>query len=43
MTTLFGTFPHEALKESGVDGRWVTPVAAYPTPLTALEARAASS
>ncbi|WP_030868333.1 5-dehydro-2-deoxygluconokinase [Streptomyces sp. NRRL S-37] len=33
----FGTFLHEALKEFGVDDRWVTPVAAYPTPLTFCE------
>ncbi|MFF9486399.1 5-dehydro-2-deoxygluconokinase [Streptomyces sp. NPDC014676] len=33
----FGTFVHEALKEFGVDDRWATPVAAYPTPLTFCE------
>ncbi|MFF5158070.1 5-dehydro-2-deoxygluconokinase [Streptomyces sp. NPDC000348] len=33
----FGTFLHEALKGFGVDDRWVTPVAAYPTPLTFCE------
>ncbi len=33
----FGTFLHTALKEFGVDDRWVTPVAAYPTPLTFCE------
>ncbi len=33
----FGTFLHEALKDFGVDDRWVTPVAAYPTPVTFCE------
>ncbi|BFO19259.1 hypothetical protein SHKM778_56470 [Streptomyces sp. KM77-8] len=33
----FGRFLHEALEEFGVDDRWVTPVAAYPTPLTFCE------
>ncbi|MDT0401070.1 5-dehydro-2-deoxygluconokinase [Streptomyces edwardsiae] len=33
----FGTFLHEALNEFGVDDRWVTPVSAYPTPLTFCE------
>ncbi|MDT0393198.1 MULTISPECIES: 5-dehydro-2-deoxygluconokinase [Streptomyces] len=33
----FGMFLHEALKEFGVDDRWVTPVTAYPTPLTFCE------
>ncbi|MEW2075225.1 5-dehydro-2-deoxygluconokinase [Streptomyces sp. NPDC013433] len=33
----FGTFLHEALKGFGVDDRWVTPVAAYPTPVTFCE------
>ncbi|MFE2279896.1 5-dehydro-2-deoxygluconokinase [Streptomyces sp. NPDC059454] len=33
----FGAFLHEALKEFGVDDRWVAPVAAYPTPLTFCE------
>ncbi|MFI2424558.1 5-dehydro-2-deoxygluconokinase [Streptomyces sp. NPDC018955] len=33
----FGTFLHEALREFGVDDRWVTPVAAYPTPVTFCE------
>ncbi|WP_030225955.1 5-dehydro-2-deoxygluconokinase [Streptomyces sp. NRRL WC-3626] len=33
----FGTFLHEALHEFGVDDRWVTPVSAYPTPLTFCE------
>ncbi|MFI8193530.1 5-dehydro-2-deoxygluconokinase [Streptomyces sp. NPDC085946] len=33
----FGTYLHEALKDFGVDDRWVTPVAAYPTPLTFCE------
>ncbi|WP_175407742.1 5-dehydro-2-deoxygluconokinase [Streptomyces sp. TRM64462] len=33
----FGTYVHEALKEFGVDDRWVTPVAAYPTPVTFCE------
>lgn len=33
----FGTYLHEALKEFGVDDRWVAPVAAYPTPVTFCE------
>ncbi|MEB8336949.1 5-dehydro-2-deoxygluconokinase [Streptomyces endophyticus] len=33
----FGTYVHEALKEFGVDDRWVTPVSAYPTPVTFCE------
>ncbi|MFC9465878.1 5-dehydro-2-deoxygluconokinase [Streptomyces coelicoflavus] len=33
----FGTYLHGALKEFGVDDRWVTPVAAYPTPVTFCE------
>ncbi|MFI8092450.1 5-dehydro-2-deoxygluconokinase [Streptomyces sp. NPDC086080] len=33
----FGTYLHEALKEFGVDDRWVTPVAEYPTPVTFCE------
>ena len=33
----FGGYPHGALKEFGVDDRWVTPVAAYPTPVTFCE------
>ncbi|MEU2898938.1 5-dehydro-2-deoxygluconokinase [Streptomyces sp. NPDC088106] len=33
----FGTYLHEALTEFGVDDRWVTPVAAYPTPVTFCE------
>ena len=33
----FGMFLHEALRDFGVDDRWVTPVAAYPTPLTFCE------
>ncbi|MBD9732678.1 5-dehydro-2-deoxygluconokinase [Streptomyces sp. H28] len=33
----FGTYLHEALKDFGVDDRWVTPVAAYPTPVTFCE------
>ncbi|MEU3896550.1 5-dehydro-2-deoxygluconokinase [Streptomyces sp. NPDC045251] len=33
----FGGFLHRALKEFGVDDRWVTPVAAYPTPVTFCE------
>jgi 5-dehydro-2-deoxygluconokinase len=33
----FGTYLHTALKEFGVDDRWVTSVAAYPTPLTFCE------
>ncbi|MGD6741349.1 5-dehydro-2-deoxygluconokinase [Streptomyces sp. BH106] len=33
----FGTYVHEALKEFGVDDRWVTPVSALPTPVTFCE------
>lgn len=33
----FGTFLHLALKEFGVDDRWVTPVAGHPTPLAFCE------
>ncbi|MET7295651.1 5-dehydro-2-deoxygluconokinase [Streptomyces griseoloalbus] len=33
----FGTYLHEALEDFGVDDRWVTPVAAYPTPITFCE------
>lgn len=33
----FGTYLHEALTEFGVDDRWVTPVAAHPTPVTFCE------
>ncbi|GAA0922401.1 5-dehydro-2-deoxygluconokinase [Streptomyces thermoalcalitolerans] len=33
----FGVYLHEALKEFGVDDRWVTPVAQYPTPVTFCE------
>ncbi|MGW3144934.1 MULTISPECIES: 5-dehydro-2-deoxygluconokinase [Streptomyces] len=33
----FGAYLHQALKEFGVDDRWVTPVAAYPTPVTFCE------
>ncbi|MFJ1654691.1 5-dehydro-2-deoxygluconokinase [Streptomyces sp. NPDC088337] len=33
----FGAYLHEALKGFGVDDRWVTPVAAYPTPVTFCE------
>ncbi|GHC62985.1 hypothetical protein GCM10010507_45190 [Streptomyces cinnamoneus] len=33
----FGGFLHRALRDFGVDDRWVTPVAAYPTPLTFCE------
>ena len=33
----FGGYLHGALKEFGVDDRWVTPVAAYPTPVTFCE------
>ncbi|MFL5998572.1 MAG: 5-dehydro-2-deoxygluconokinase [Streptomyces sp.] len=34
----FGTYLHQTLSEFGVDNRWVTPVAAYPTPVTFCEA-----
>jgi 5-dehydro-2-deoxygluconokinase len=33
----FGNYLHQALKEFGVDDRWVTPVAGYPTPVTFCE------
>ncbi|MFI6286470.1 5-dehydro-2-deoxygluconokinase [Streptomyces sp. NPDC051018] len=33
----FGEYLHQALDEFGVDDRWVTPVAAYPTPVTFCE------
>ncbi|MGW7002169.1 5-dehydro-2-deoxygluconokinase [Streptomyces sp. NPDC054933] len=33
----FGTYVHQALKEFGVDDRWVTPVERYPTPVTFCE------
>jgi 5-dehydro-2-deoxygluconokinase len=33
----FGAYLHQALKEFGVDDRWVTPVDAYPTPITFCE------
>ncbi|MBZ4015546.1 5-dehydro-2-deoxygluconokinase [Streptomyces purpurogeneiscleroticus] len=33
----FGTYIHKALREFGVDDRWVTPVAQYPTPVTFCE------
>ncbi|WP_405721123.1 5-dehydro-2-deoxygluconokinase [Streptomyces sp. NBC_01537] len=33
----FGEYCHQALKEFGVDDRWVTPVSAYPTPVTFCE------
>ncbi|KUO15008.1 5-dehydro-2-deoxygluconokinase [Streptomyces dysideae] len=33
----FGAYLHAALKDFGVDDRWVTPVAAYPTPVTFCE------
>ena len=33
----FGAYLHQALKEFGVDDRWVTPVEAYPTPVTFCE------
>ncbi|MFF8595389.1 5-dehydro-2-deoxygluconokinase [Streptomyces sp. NPDC015220] len=33
----FGTYLHRALEEFGVDDRWVTPVDAYPTPVTFCE------
>jgi 5-dehydro-2-deoxygluconokinase len=33
----FGTYLHEELQGFGVDDRWVTPVAAYPTPVTFCE------
>ncbi|MBQ0825887.1 5-dehydro-2-deoxygluconokinase [Streptomyces tagetis] len=33
----FGTYLHQALKEFGVDDRWVTPVDGLPTPVTFCE------
>ncbi|MEC4020104.1 5-dehydro-2-deoxygluconokinase [Streptomyces sp. H27-D2] len=33
----FGDYIHQALRDFGVDDRWVTPVAAYPTPVTFCE------
>src|SRR4051794_12759475 len=33
----FGRFVHRALRGYGVDDRYVTPVAAYPTPVTFCE------
>ncbi|MGP3975370.1 5-dehydro-2-deoxygluconokinase [Streptomyces sp. 8N114] len=33
----FGVYCHEALRDFGVDDRWVTSVAAYPTPVTFCE------
>ncbi|PBC65511.1 5-dehydro-2-deoxygluconokinase [Streptomyces sp. Tue6028] len=33
----FGGYLHQALKEFGVDDRWVIPVEAYPTPVTFCE------
>ncbi|WP_266392761.1 5-dehydro-2-deoxygluconokinase [Streptomyces canus] len=33
----FGTYLQQTLTEFGVDNRWVTPVAAYPTPVTFCE------
>jgi 5-dehydro-2-deoxygluconokinase len=33
----FGTYLHEELRSFGVDDRWVTPVDAYPTPVTFCE------
>ncbi|AJE43248.1 5-dehydro-2-deoxygluconokinase [Streptomyces nodosus] len=33
----FGTYLHQALREFGVDDRYVTPVDAYPTPVTFCE------
>ncbi|MEV0604065.1 5-dehydro-2-deoxygluconokinase [Streptomyces sp. NPDC050315] len=33
----FGTYIHKALRDFGVDDRWVTPVAQYPTPVTFCE------
>ncbi|MFH8368829.1 5-dehydro-2-deoxygluconokinase [Streptomyces sp. NPDC018031] len=33
----FGDYLHQALGEFGVDDRWVTPVPAYPTPVTFCE------
>ncbi len=33
----FGAYLHRALRDFGVDDRWVTPVDAYPTPITFCE------
>ncbi|MFF8290524.1 5-dehydro-2-deoxygluconokinase [Streptomyces sp. NPDC016309] len=33
----FGAYLHQELRDFGVDDRWVTPVEAYPTPLTFCE------
>jgi 5-dehydro-2-deoxygluconokinase len=33
----FGDYCHQALREFGVDDRWVTPVSRYPTPVTFCE------
>lgn len=33
----FGEYVHQALRDFGVDDRWVTPVAQYPTPVTFCE------
>ncbi|MEO3750049.1 5-dehydro-2-deoxygluconokinase [Streptomyces sp. B6B3] len=33
----FGAYCHQALRDFGVDDRWVTPVAEYPTPVTFCE------
>ncbi|WP_323446307.1 5-dehydro-2-deoxygluconokinase [Streptomyces yaizuensis] len=33
----FGDYLHEALRDFGVDDRWVSPVPAYPTPVTFCE------
>ncbi|OMI34110.1 5-dehydro-2-deoxygluconokinase [Streptomyces sparsogenes] len=33
----FGEYVHQALRDFGVDDRWVTPVEAYPTPVTFCE------
>ncbi|KUH37929.1 MULTISPECIES: 5-dehydro-2-deoxygluconokinase [Streptomyces] len=33
----FGTYAHRALRDFGVDDRWVTPVAGLPTPITFCE------
>ncbi|MGP8301698.1 5-dehydro-2-deoxygluconokinase [Streptomyces inhibens] len=33
----FGDYLHQALRDFGVDDRWVTPVDAYPTPVTFCE------
>ncbi|GGX67877.1 5-dehydro-2-deoxygluconokinase [Streptomyces fructofermentans] len=33
----FGEYLHQALREFGVDDRWVTPVGAHPTPVTFCE------